>query len=55
MTNLMNRRAALGSIAAGVILAAPAIALAVQSDLLAELIAAHQKARDQFGRAIDEL
>jgi hypothetical protein len=56
MTNPMNRRAAIGAIAAGgAMLAASAVALPVRPDTLSALIATHREKRDAYERALDEL
>ena len=55
MTQDLTRRAALGSLAAGAVLALPAIARGGSIDELGALIAAHETARQEFMVAVDDL
>jgi hypothetical protein len=53
MTNLMNRRAALGALVALPALGVPVVT--VGDDKLSDLIAAHRKAREAFNDVVDDL
>jgi hypothetical protein len=57
MTNLMNRRDALGALAgaSAALLTASTVALPARPDTLSTLIATHREKREAYERALDEL